>query len=474
VSLSASKPLPKNGIDAKIASAIAYPFYYTLDITTSSGNIQDMKIDTCKVTNGSVSDAFIFTEDNFKDPIIGTKISLTTSKDSTEQLDSVTMQCQFSFIIRSGTKVYQLPEKDNVTLNIKVYNFPLGYLPQAVKDDIMSLNAEIEDLEGTISDLETANDILGTICTLADIIGQGVIMMQAAKTALYLVLLPFVKWSKGWYTTSCILIDKVSNFLLRYAYNPSLSSPWKVPQGGLWATSGWYLRILCTLYTCELSEATNFIEAFSFTGTARGNTFTYTYKGDSEKSKPSAAKDVLGLSAGVFTDYDYSPYKSKDVAWAPPCVPALLYNYKKERQIKCLQRKCIKDRATSGFSTETCDKLYKVRECVYIEGAALKPLGSHVFLALMQGLAEFSLNVAVQGLAFWPLSLKCGYLETSGTALPKMTKQCGTFPVPTSTICGLGLAAAVWADIGDTASMFAGFDLNKYNKELEKQDFCTG
>ena len=151
----------------------------------------------------------------------------------------------------------------------------------------------------------------------------------------------------------------------------------------------------------------------------------------------------------LLTDYDYSVYKSLDVAYSVGCIPGILYNYKKERQIKCLYRRCLRDRAASGLSTAECDDLYKIRECVYVESAALKGIGFSEFAMFMQGLG-------------------CTWL------LPgKPYTYCESYPDAMTLACGLGLATAAWLDVGDMYRMFTEIDFNKFEKQLQQPDFCS-
>lgn len=461
---------PLQGIDRKIASHIPYPFFYTLNIRKSGGEVQDMKIDSCELGDGSVSDMYIVTQGEFDSPLIRTSIALdpeTIMSEQGELLESVDMTCDFSFIIRSGRKVYQLPETDTVTFTIPLYNLPLGYIPEAINDDIEDINDEISDLEGTIDGLETTNDILGTICTLGQILTQLIVTAQAVKTVLFAVGLPYY-WGERWFPSVCQSIDTASNWIMRYAFNPFLSTTF---DPNIRYTSGIWIRILCTYYTCELAETSNFIESFSYTGTARGNSFTYSYKDDSEHSKPSGAADVLALFpiGSLFTDYDYSPYKSLDVSYSVGCIPGILYNYKKERQIKCLYRKCLQDRAAAGLSTAECDEIYKIRECVYVESAALKGIGFSEFAMWMQGLSEYALKYAGNYAAIELLqTMGCTWLQPG-----EPETFCDPYPGPMTLACGLGLATAAWLDVGDMYRMFTEFDFNKFDRDLHQPDFCS-
>jgi hypothetical protein len=51
------------------------------------------------------------------------------------------------------------------------------------------------------------------------------------------------------------------------------------------------------------------------------------------------------------------------------CIPGIIHNAHKYRQLQCIHARCISDSAKAGFSTAPCDIEHKVKECVFWYGA---------------------------------------------------------------------------------------------------------
>jgi len=54
------------------------------------------------------------------------------------------------------------------------------------------------------------------------------------------------------------------------------------------------------------------------------------------------------------------------------CIPGIIHNAHKYRQLQCIHARCISDSAKAGFSTAPCDIEHKVKECVFWYGAVFE------------------------------------------------------------------------------------------------------
>ncbi|MFC1741283.1 hypothetical protein ACFL3V_01985 [Nanoarchaeota archaeon] len=464
VSVMTSAQLPSNGLDRKIASGFPHPFFYTAVFLTSAGQIQDMKMGSCTAENASIIGTDIVSLVPFTSALIGTKIQLAGIEDALT-VNELVVTCDFSFIIRSGTKVYELPEEDTVTFGIPLYNFPLGYVDQAIFDKIEDIDEEIDGLESTIDALDIVNKIFGTFCTLGQIIEMLVIAMQVIK-AVAAGLLAW--WWPSAYQAICMGLDQASNSAMLWAYNPFILA---ITIPASYAASGIYIRLFCAYYTCELIDSANFIESITYTGAARGNSYRYNF--DDENIEPERNAAVHIPFASAFSEFNYDPYRSVDVAWAFVCIPGILYNYKKSRQLKCLYRKCILDRAAAGFSTDVCDELHKIRECIYIESAPIKAIGWGKYFLWIQALSELFFRSAVEfGSLASLVILGCPYLFLP--VLDPISARCYPGAQPMGVACGGILSAGIWLEMGKMADlMLDPLDLNRYSRDLEDPDFCS-
>ncbi len=171
----------------------------------------------------------------------------------------------------------------------------------------------------------------------------------------------------------------------------------------------------------------------------------------------------------------WMPYKSIHYASACLCLPGIIYNLKKERQIKCMQRNCIEAAAQAGVSTEPCDIAAKERYCLYIDSAQYK---LHGFLGTMfkqmvnniiQNLPYVIMGIGVKKMC--PTYLitgdqqKCAQTAISGVCGP-VNKQWE------SVVCGLIGALNTVRDIIDIFK--GGVNFDKYNTDLQGHDYCAG
>ncbi len=58
------------------------------------------------------------------------------------------------------------------------------------------------------------------------------------------------------------------------------------------------------------------------------------------------------------------------------CIPAQLYNLRKEKQLKCIELKCIREMAPTGLPITQCEQKYAAQACLYLESAQARMHGS--------------------------------------------------------------------------------------------------
>jgi hypothetical protein len=86
-----------------------------------------------------------------------------------------------------------------------------------------------------------------------------------------------------------------------------------------------------------------------------------------------------------------NPYKS--VHYDGSCLPAIIYNLKKEKQISCMYIACMNAQATTGIPKIMCDGDYKLNKCLYLDSAEYVLQGDgKIFGTFMRGLGEALAN----------------------------------------------------------------------------------
>ncbi|MFQ5475093.1 MAG: hypothetical protein ACE5DM_04620 [Candidatus Nanoarchaeia archaeon] len=216
----------------------------------------------------------------------------------------------------------------------------------------------------------------------------------------------------------------------------------------------------------------------------------------------------------MFAFFQFDPWKSVYSAWSTVCVPMILYNEKKKKQIQCLQYRCLANRAESGFDLDVCDKLRAQRECLYYYGASYKLLDASGFASVMRVAMAMVMNeLTVMGYAT-ATAAGCALTQTSvnghkssrqgsvwaiilAPILPVagifMIKITGKIPYFETDIgsdatylttvplgwagwggCDLLLAITMGIDSGDWFLFSGSWDPKELWKDLEGTNYCDG
>jgi len=110
---------------------------------------------------------------------------------------------------------------------------------------------------------------------------------------------------------------------------------------------------------------------------------------------------LTGQQVMNFDSWLLNPYRSKH--YDALCAPAVLFNMKKEREIKCQYIKCLEAVKSAGIGRELCDKTYKFRECLYLDSAQVKKsafgkhgLGTKILQSLGAAILGTGASIAFQ------------------------------------------------------------------------------
>lgn len=503
---------PAEGIDRQVAGKIPYPVFWQPNpkFDSGAGSIQDIKVDSCTVSGGEVSDARIVTPLNMENPLFSFKISLPTEMlsvaNASAVTDSVEVSCQLSMIVRAGTKVYQQPEIEVVEFEVPLHNTLFGELDKTMKSKMSDIETAISDKESEIDSLQGWIDFAGWWCTISELVMEIIAVMQVLKTVLY--LLGLLVWgilsavgdadakSKGGgvFMSACKWID--------YLTTTFVTNLWQVdslPKTSF-LSPGYYNKIFCAFATCRFTETNNFIELFAHIGRTDGGTYSQQVDGvnnEGQRNDFSRDNTNVDVDAGdawatiVWAgDNKFSAYRSYPIAKYSLCGPGKLYGKKKERQILCMYRNCYRDLVAAGFAPEICDRLYAGRECLYVDGAVYRVVDGAVVQRIFAGILEWLLNqVATSALSYAMRDvMNCGYprsLKDIKDAYTWDKMQCGIGDIEPEEIwkavsldmgwyavlCGLTAMTTIYIDIGD---WFSADDLkNKYNPTLGDPDYCS-
>ena len=167
----------------------------------------------------------------------------------------------------------------------------------------------------------------------------------------------------------------------------------------------------------------------------------------------------------------WNPYKSKPYALACLCYPPIIFNLKKERQIKCMYRNCLQHELTSGVTTTACDLAYQERQCLYVDGAQFKLFDNeHAMDNLVNAIAT-KLPFLVGGLIYQGV---CGAYSITGgpeycqAAFGTFIVTAGKYPISCG-IVGTVQTLLELKNVWDTT--YGGFSYP--GQELKGPDYCA-
>ncbi|MBT5021608.1 hypothetical protein HOK51_11235 [Candidatus Woesearchaeota archaeon] len=472
---------PAQGIDRRIASQISYPIFLspTLNVNCPNAQIQKIMILSCSIDGGFVSNQYIMNEYGngfeFTNPLISTKVGLDGGLNESSG-NSAKLSCQLDMIIKAGTKIYQVPESDNLTIDIPLYNLALGDLDETLTKKIDNVQDDIDDTEEFISDWEDGFEFLFYMCTIAEILAELVAAAQAIKVvlgAILYVLGLIFDFATTLYSKLCYIVELISLIVLSIAWTPTILGPLPDGLGDYLLNLGMWIRIVCTFTTCRIGETKGLINAAAQLGSDYD-----------PNHKP------YGNAFSNIMKYDWDPYRSEPISWATMCWPGVIYAKKKHRQLLCMKKKCYMDAAANGMPVDACDTMYNVRECVYVDGAALKYVKNHRYQAAVSKYMWAIFKEAEvwgwihlmrwkYGDEYWciypnkMLDLKTDIKEIGeGGNWCKGGKD-GVVNWLQSTICGVQLIILLYIDLEDWLD-WSNWDWNRFDNDLGEPDFCEG
>ena len=454
-------------------------------------------------------------------PLLITRIKKkTANKDSNET--ELSFDCTLDLVARKGNFVYSQPVTKH--LNVTAETNRVGEIQDSIQEKIDEIADEIESVESDIEEYEQYNDWLSMICSIGDTLVQINAVMGLVKSAVYIVSSGLTSvcpgeeaatkaiCSAGWnlWSVVCKWTSKYNKYVTKYVWYPPFL------QG--WTNTGQYIKILCMIYSCKLCTL-DYAETYadltgidskiiriagSFAGSwysgldpsMIGLTDGALIQGQTWGS--AAYGGLMGASSAwgeeqektshislILDGGTMDPYKSIHAARACLCIPGILYNLRKDKQIKCMYRTCLQENAEKGLPTDICDEAYRMRECLYVEGAQWKLLGSNGFFSFFENLLGTIIRNLPLLLAAESWGSSCGggvggavQAGTGSVSQSSYTNGCSSMDsIPLTsytdalknTLCHASGAALQIAQVGGFSDLG---DFDKYSGELEGDTVC--
>jgi hypothetical protein len=140
-------------------------------------------------------------------------------------------------------------------------------------------------------------------------------------------------------------------------------------------------------------------------------------------------------------EFTWDPFKSIHYAQACVCHRGIVYNWRKEKEITCAYKNCVKKHLELGLPVSSCDDMYKEMECLYVESAEYKLHGFNFW----ENLLDASIRVMIFFAANKVFEAICGDYYKEGE---KCTQNvCGEGLMPA--LCGIAEAAVNLLEFAD-------------------------
>lgn len=520
--------LPK--IDRRTASKITVKVPIPLNIILKEDTVQILErtVVDCSDTPGISGAAYMINDLNLS-PILVLPLKCTGTGDCNDEWDednNVKVNCTQEFKIRNKNRIYTLREKEYITADLDVYNQALGTINDTFKKKVNDIKKEIQRLDKKIDKWKGIHSVLGSLCNAAELIGKINRILQMVKglgiwpTSVALTSTPITApagnalWKAG--NKLSDVDDIVQKYIWPIGWTPTRQN---------WI--GFMVKTVCTIYTCKIYDMNTYVEIglslaagspstssrtassssyspslsfekytpnsqFPFSGSPTVNLgfrnyfpvgSTYAIYSDSVTGNAISVPNILtsfyNLPAvlrwnnavdaflGDEGTWIYNPYKSKH--YDGLCIPAILFNDRKERQLQCKRLGCLEQMVDIGGPIEACEFDYNLDMCMYVESARYKIEGS---ARLDRVIVSFFRVLFSNIVGLIPLSLyivACNNYAKKPTTTPLadiLFVTCGL----TGTLLSIREVVAVFENVFN-----AGFtnSLAPVNIPSTGQDFCS-
>jgi len=244
-------------LDKRLISFISTQIYIPLSFSTSFDIID--KSASCTDT----SNEYFLNEGTSKPTLVAKVNKMSIAEGET----TLTIDCSIDSIVRKGRRVYSIPERDNISIVVPLYNNALGEMSEEIEDDIDDLDDEIDELGDQIDMYDQWNYFLGQLCTMADLIAKVHSIIMAIKSIYHV-------------STCALYVDCAVTFS---AYPPGIpicqeapTTAWRLscgksalfskfvenlvwPTGALGNPIGMGVKYGCILYSCRICDWGTFL-----------------------------------------------------------------------------------------------------------------------------------------------------------------------------------------------------------------------
>ena len=405
-------------IDRQITTLINQLVYCHVDLTANEADAETLTLElgSCEdmeqVNSSNQSSLNYIEQINLMNDLAGSTDPYVevTLKATDMKIDSLDITCPISIKSKTSTKVTKYAEIENATISIPFYNMPLGEYSTEVQGIIDNAKDNILVDMGWITDLNKIMHYGEKLCELI----STFIKIYGLFTSIGMIL------SIG-ETTSWEPFSSAAIYAARSRIQETQSGV-----GALTKTNWAWVSKFCKFFSCRLfydevwgkdSEESighalgewqrGVLEVANTVSTGGGNFFGQdayvTYKDGTETGYEEHLAGKL------------NPKDSIVISTLTLCIPGIIYNLNKLRQIECMYVDCLQTNAKNGLPIKVCEDQKHYSTCKYWSGELFQ-------LLPWTGLWNAFIDTIKQALSSpWGfLDIFLGYACSGTIEIPKM------------------------------------------------------
>lgn len=375
-------------VDKRILSYMDYPLH--IELRHSVGGSARILEKTAECTNSDYN-YFIDIDDGQRSTVLVVEIDQQTLDDT---VDELVIECQLQFSVQRGNTIYAIAEEEEFEIAVDLYGLPLGSYEDAIEERIALQQIGIEEAEKKINDLVAVNQVFNTICTIIEtIVGinsifgavKGIILGIAAALDKADKIPPLkapAEAMKAVYNIVCNGFGIFNAIIQKGIWPPGFGTSLGATEGGAGVTGtaaargaggggigtgiNWpFFKYACMLHSGKLCEGFGWA--------------SFGVKKQTEEGERWLVES--------------DPFRSIHSARMCLYLTGYIYGLRKERQINCMYKTCIEDNAKVGLPVEVCDDQFRVRQCLYVDGAGwARLLGGNEADAVFKQMGRWALG----------------------------------------------------------------------------------
>jgi len=331
-------------LDRQVLPHVEAKVYCRVELISNNAALMNVEKQQCSGENLK-SDALIPTN-NTRAPLVELVLNSGEYK-----INSLNITCPFLISSQVGELIKTTPEVENVSIELKFYNMPLGEFDDEASDKIEDARKKAEGIWKIIGFLKQLFKWAENICRILGTIGK---VVQAFRII----------------TLSLAIVTEGSGPLRGYfeaVWRP-LCATTEGSNTGFEAIDR-FSKPFCNFVNCRYTRPQSLSPVSASDGQGGygnilGNTRTYVNNWRSSVYDVYDSADFVGLDPSAYLD----PKHNLILAVVTLCIPGIIYGLDKYRQIECAYGVCLQDAVQNGVPMSACEEQKEYATCKYVMG----------------------------------------------------------------------------------------------------------